>query len=110
MPQYQCLVKSCWRKMPDGRTPKLYHRGNYENFKDDREAGNNFVNVDSPKKEQAEKRVALLEELQTELEVLERTKIKTPGGTMPVAPDAATKKRIKVLKTQITKLTPKEDK
>lgn len=95
--------------MPDGRTWKLYHRGEYEKFKNDQEAGNNFLNVDSPKKEQASKRTVLLEDLQAELKVLTKTEIKTPQGTMPVTPDASTRKKIKKLEAQIAKLTPKED-
>ena len=110
MPMYQCMVKSCWRKMPDGRTSKLYRKGDYEKFKNDQEAGNHFLNIGSPKEEQAGKRAVLLEELVAELKVLTKKKIKTPQGTMPVSPDASTRKRIEELKAQITRLKPKKGK
>ena len=108
MPQYQCIRK-CWRKAPGGVGNQLYHKGDYEIFANDREAGNHFLNIDSPKKEQADKRAVLLEDLQAELKILTRTEVKTPEGTMPVSPDAATRRKIKKLNDQIAKLIPKED-
>ncbi len=107
---YQCLAKACWRKMPDGVTNKLYHKGDYEDFKSDQEAGNHFLNIDSPKQVQAGKREVLLEELKKELKSLTRTSRKTLLGKMPMSPDLATKKRIAELKKEIAQLKPAKKK
>lgn len=93
MPRYMC-VKKCFRKMPGSNISKLYYNHDTEEFKNDKEAGNHFVRLDSPKEIMQKRRLEVISSIENELTELEKVQ----------NPDAPTKRKISELKGRIDML------